>query len=210
MDKSTIFRLLDPSTALGALLLSVVAGLLVIGLQRVYTKTQLILSNYKLLSLSKSYTLSGYWFSYELKDESIWLINYNKVIQRKNKISFRVWQYSTTTIFEGCKWYYSEGIMKGNHLAAYYYSGDINFPETGAFICKQEGKKLVAGYLQYSVDHETAELLTSPEYYSLQRIKMPYKSRLRMFFSKPPFISKKEAFEFINQPENAIKWNRVA
>jgi hypothetical protein len=204
----TFFTYLNPSTPRGAILLSIIAGIIVIGLQKIKTWTQLLISNFLLVRLSPSYTLDGYWFSYEIKDNEISIINYNKIIERKSRVYFHVWQYSNQEASNQYKRYYSEGIKKGNHLSTYFYSGDKSLPETGAFICKLEGQKLVGEYIQYSVDKETAEVVHSPTDYTLQRTTLPYKSRVRMFFSKPPFKTRKEAFEFLKSESAKIKWRQ--
>jgi hypothetical protein len=208
MTWTNFFKFFDPGTRLGAVLLSILASIILIGLQNIFKWLQLLLSNFMLFHLTISYSLNGYWFSYEIENNEISIINLNKVIQRKHKVHFHVWQYSSQETQRQYKRYYSEGIMKGNHLSAYFYSVDKLLPETGAFTCKQEGQRLVGKYIQYSVDEDTADLIYSPDNYCLRRIALPYNSKIRMLFAQAPFETSEEAFNFIKEQERINKWRR--
>ena len=206
MNWKALHDFIDPATPAGTLAYGVLGGIILLGLQRIFKWLQLLISNFMLFRLNVSYSLSGYWVSYEVKDDELSIINFNKIIQRKHKVQFHVWQYSNQNTPKQFKRYYAEGIMKGNHLSAFFYSVDNHLPETGAFTCKQEGKRLVGKYIQYSVDRKTADLISSPEDYSLIRLNLPGRSKLRMLFAFPPFETSAEALSFMKSHEAQPKW----
>ena len=195
-------------TAIQTIYLGILTAVFIGGAKFILKWLNLLLKNFLIIGRFKQHNLSGHWFSYETNDLDITVVNFNKVIQRKHKLFFSVWQYTPSETQRVFKRYFAEGVKKDGYISAYFYNNNKNSPETGAMILKEVGSRLSCKYIQYSLENED-QIIQSIANYELLRTEMPLESKLRMFFNQSPFKTTSKAFEFIENEKKRIKWRSV-
>lgn len=203
-------RFLNPSTIEGAITLGVLAGIAVLGIQELFKRVQTVISNVLLFNLNnEAYSLNGYWVAYEYINEELATINFNKIIQKKQKLQFKIWHYELRE--HGIKQYYryfAEGIIQGNHLSAHFYSMDNKKPEVGGAVFQLDAGVLFGKIMQYSVQRNPGKLIQSEDGYKLQRVEIPLICKLRMLLGKAPFKYRQEVSVFADSL-NLIDYTEV-
>jgi hypothetical protein len=160
---------------------SLVATLLIFGLNRVTHSVQ------RLLRLHIRFTLSGVWIGtctlphYPARVEAVEIY---RLAMRGDNVTLEFFNYrpDETNVLK----YLGAGICRGQLLSAFYYIPVREQSDSGVIVVRKVGETLKGFYAQYDLV-ANEELKVSPDDFVLRRIKIPWWRCIRMACGLAPY-----------------------